>query len=115
MRRTLSCEVRVSHFFGESTHVQSKTYRVLRRGTATSAKVDLIMPSTINPANDIPVRDVFDPRGLVVLHIALVYYTLNLVLSPPEPALFEIMKDDLEPSLFTCYEAGVGHGNVKRA
>lgn len=73
------------------------------------------MPGTVDSANDILIWDVLNSCSLVVVDVALEDYALDLVLGFAEPALFEIVKDNLKPSLLTCYETSVCHGNVKRA
>lgn len=92
-----------------------RTHGILRCRTTAPREVDLVMPGTVDSANDILIWDVLNPRSLVVVDVALEDYALDLVLGLAEPALFEIVKDNFEPSLLTCYETSVCHGNVKRA
>lgn len=53
---------------------------ILGGGTRTSGEVDLVMPGTLDAANDGLVRDVLDSCDVVVVNVTFVDHTLNLVL-----------------------------------
>lgn len=88
---------------------------VLCSGSGASCEVDLVMPGTLNTTDDCLFWNVLDSGCVVFGNVTLVDDTFNLVLSLAQPSFFDVMEDDLEAILLTCYEASIGDANVKVA
>jgi hypothetical protein len=88
---------------------------VLGSGSGASCEVDLVMPGTLNATDNGLFWNVLDPGCVVFGNVTLVDNTFNLILSLAEPSFFDVMEDDLDASLLTCYEASIGNADVEVA
>lgn len=71
------------------------------------------MPSAFDATNDGLIRNVLDSGNVVVVNVTLVDNTLDLVLGLAQPALFNILEDNLETGLLARNEAGIGYTDVE--
>jgi hypothetical protein len=76
-------------------------------------KPDLVLPVAVDAAQDILVGNVLDAADVVLLHVALVDDTLDLVLCLAEVSFFYVVQDDLDAGLLACHETGVGDSDVE--
>lgn len=88
---------------------------VLGSGSGASCEVDLVMPGTLDATDNGLFWNVLDPGCVVFGNVTLVDNTFNLILSLAEPSFFDVMEDDLDASLLTCYEASIGNADVEVA
>jgi lipid-A-disaccharide synthase-like uncharacterized protein len=86
------------------------TYRYFVKRLVAKGVVNLVLPVAFYSCENILVWYVLYLGGTVTLDVVFEDDTLDLVLCSAKPAFFEILKNDLEASLWAGNVAGVGDG-----
>jgi hypothetical protein len=71
------------------------------------------LPVAFYSRENVLVRNVLHLGGIVVLGVISEDDALDLVLCSAKPALFKILKNDLEACLWAGNVAGIGDGNAE--
>lgn len=76
---------------------------------ACQTELDLIMPGTFYPGQNVLLRDIFRPCYAVIRRVVLVNHPYHSVLSFPQPTLFQVMQDRFQSAFGTSDETGIRH------
>jgi hypothetical protein len=88
-------------------------YRNFGEGLVAERVVNLVLPVAFYSRENVLVWDVLHLGGIVALGVIFENDALDLVLCSAKPALFKILKNDLEAGLWAGYVAGIGDGNAE--